>query len=146
MTTAATPPAPVPLRIERQGLYLLDEDELVRVLGPVQTREIRPVQEVSPTYGVEWQREPLSLWGDGKARPNYGLAPLLVERGRRVGREVTIISANQEFCALEVPDDCPAQNRGMLSWIADSELGSHRWGHRCVRSQSRHPIAGWFGG
>lgn len=129
MTTAATPPALVPLRIERQGLYLLDEDEVVRVLGPVQTREVRPVQEQQATYGVEWQRMPLILWGDG-ARPNYGLAPLLVERGRRVGREVRLVSGNQEFCRLEVPDACPAQNRGMLSWIANSELGIVEHGRR----------------
>ena len=123
MTTAATPPAPVPLRIERQGLYLLDEDELVRALGPVQTREVRPVQEQQATYGVEWQRAPLTLWGDGNARPNYGLAPLLMERGRRAGREVRIISANQEFCRLAVPEGLAARNRRMLSWICDSELG-----------------------
>ena len=123
MSTAFTSPAPAPLHIERQGLYLLDEPALVEALGPVQTREVRPVREVSPTYGVEWQREPLSLWGDGNARPNYGLATLLVERGRRGGREVRIISHNMDFCHLEIPDDCPARNRGMLSWIAASELG-----------------------
>lgn len=122
MSTAVTSPEPVPLLIERQGLSLVDEDALVEALGPVQTREVRPVPEQQATYGVEWQRMPLVLWGDG-ARPNYGLAPLLVERGRRAGREVTIISHNLEFCRLTVPENCTARNLSMLSWICDSELG-----------------------
>lgn len=67
-TDTLTEPATDILVLTRAGLNLTATREVRELLGLVQTHAVRPVAGGHPRYGVDWRREPMTLWGDGDSR------------------------------------------------------------------------------
>ena len=119
--------AVTPLQLIQSNLHLEASAEVAGVLGHITTRIVRPVQGGHPEFGVDWRREPVTLWGDGPCRADLGFQCLLEERARNLGRTVRVDREGVRFCDLELPADYSGVCAEMLTWVAEHPLGVIRY-------------------
>ena len=131
MTHDSAPEENRTLTVTRIGLHISASEETRRALGCVTTQVIQvsdPAHRGHALYGVDWRRSSLTLWGDGRLRPDFGLLKTLRLIANSRSYDLEVVAGCNPFVDLPSVAQCTEEFPDIISWMSANPLGIIEYG------------------